>query len=65
MKNPIKLTDFEDKLLRIAFLVMEEDMSYEQEEKIMKKANACVEDLYRLKETLKNNKRSKDYGDTL
>jgi len=49
-----KLNKFQQKLLRIAFLVMDRDMNYLQEEEIMKKANASVSDLYELTSLLED-----------
>ncbi len=40
-----RLTDYEQELLEIAFLVLAKDMDYEQEDEILQKMNASVSDL--------------------
>ena len=48
------LTKFEQSLLESAFLVMERDMNYDQEDKILQKTNASVTDLYELARKLES-----------
>jgi hypothetical protein len=40
-----RLTNYEQELLEIAFLVLAKDMDYEQEDEILQKMNASVSDL--------------------
>jgi hypothetical protein len=49
----MKLTHYELHLLATAFLVLEEDMSYEQENEIQRRSNCSITDLYELADKCK------------
>ena len=46
------LTEYQYRLLLQAFNILESDMSYEQEEKIIQKTNCSVGDLYELRDLI-------------
>jgi hypothetical protein len=49
-----KLNKFQQKLLRIAFLVMESNMDYLEEEEILRRSGACVSDLHEITSLLED-----------
>ena len=57
MKND--LTKYELELLQEAYLILDKDMTYDQEKEITEKTNSSITDLYELRFKLENMQASK------